>query len=133
MSTLGDWLSKLDLSRVRGFAPAAVLAKIAAPMLERLPVDPAWEARVRIATERGAVVHVVRNASVVDYLALDHVLRRAGLPSIGFVNDVGGFPIARKLGSALPTRAPETIELGDALGAQGSQSANAGGECVPQA
>jgi glycerol-3-phosphate O-acyltransferase len=115
MSTLGDWLSKLDLSRVRGFAPAAVLAKIAAPMLERLPVDPAWEARVRIATERGAVVHVVRNASVVDYLALDHVLRRAGLPSIGFVNDVGGFPIARKLGSALPTRAPETIELGDAL------------------
>jgi glycerol-3-phosphate O-acyltransferase len=65
------------------------LARAYARFFEQIPVDPAWERTVRRAAERGAVVYVLRNASLVDYLALEHLTRRLGLPRIGFANELG--------------------------------------------
>ena len=42
--------------------------------------------RVREACGRGAPVFVLRHLSLVDFVTLDHLVRRAGLPPIGFVH-----------------------------------------------
>jgi len=41
--------------------------------------------QVRAATARGGPVFVLRHLSLVDFVVLDHLLRRADLPPIGFV------------------------------------------------
>jgi glycerol-3-phosphate O-acyltransferase len=54
-------------------------------LLRRVRIDPAWVATARAAASRGTPVYVLRHLSLVDFVALDHLLRRAGLPPIGFV------------------------------------------------
>ena len=58
------------------------------------------------AAERGVVVHLVRNVSLLDLLALDHLTRRFGLPRIGFANELGGWlgpeALPREPGGAAP-------------------------------
>ena len=51
-------------------------------------MDPAWEDALREASERGPVVYVLRSASLVDYLALEHLVRRLDLPPIRFASEV---------------------------------------------
>ena len=38
---------------------------------------------------RGSVVYILRNLSFLDFLALDHLTKRHGLPRIRFANDLG--------------------------------------------
>jgi glycerol-3-phosphate O-acyltransferase len=95
------------------FAPAWAIARAYAGFFEKIPVDEAWAAAVRSAAERGSVVHVVRNVSLLDLLALDHLLRRYGLPRVGFANELGAW-----LGPAWMWRTPaqklrETVERGE--------------------
>ncbi len=52
-------------------------------------VDEAWERRVREADARGTAVYVLRNVSIVDYFALEHLTRKLGLPPVRFANDRG--------------------------------------------
>lgn len=54
-----------------------------------MTVDEAWERRVREADARGTAVYVLRNVSVVDYFALEHLTRKLGLPPVRFANDRG--------------------------------------------
>ena len=79
--------------------PAAVLRRIYDPLLRRVPVDQAWAATVRGAAARGAVIHVVRNVSLLDLLALVHLSERFELPEIAFANDFGDVlsPASRRL------------------------------------
>ncbi len=57
-------------------------------LLRQLSVDDTWTAAVRAVAERGPVIYVIRNVSVLDYLALDHLTHRLDLPRIGFVNEL---------------------------------------------
>lgn len=55
-------------------------------LFQHLDVETAWAEAAREVSARGPVVYVLRNASVIDYLALDHLTRRLDLPEIGYVN-----------------------------------------------
>jgi glycerol-3-phosphate O-acyltransferase len=55
-------------------------------LLRRVKLDERWASRVREASVRGTPVFVLRHLSLIDFVALDHLLRRAGLPPIGFVH-----------------------------------------------
>lgn len=66
-----------------------LVERIAARAFERMTVDEAWADRVREADARGTAVYVLRNVSVVDYLALDVLTKRLGLPRVSFANDRG--------------------------------------------
>ena len=48
-------------------------------------VEAKWEEEVRKALQKGTVVHILRSAHLSDSLGLIHLLRKAGLPSIGYV------------------------------------------------
>ena len=113
-------MSLLDRLLGRGesgaLAPGALLARAFAPLFDRIPIDRQWERAVRSAAERGAVVHVVRNVSLLDLLALDHLTRRLGLPRIGFANELGGWlglPIGAAGAGACRRRASRaTVQAG---------------------
>ncbi len=67
--------------------PTSVLRRIYEPFLRRIPADPAWGETLRRAAARGAVIHVVRNVSLLDLLAIVHLSERFGLPEVAFAND----------------------------------------------
>lgn len=58
--------------------------------LREIRPDEGWERVLRSAADRGSVVYVLRNVSSVDLLALDHLVRRLGLPRLGFANEHEG-------------------------------------------
>jgi glycerol-3-phosphate O-acyltransferase len=53
-----------------------------------IAIDDAWTDAVRALAGRGAIIYVLRNVSVLDYLALEHLTARFDLPRIGFVNEL---------------------------------------------
>ncbi len=68
------------------------LLKIGARALDSITVEPTWVDSVRRAAQQGVVVYVLRHLSLVDYIALDYVTRRFGLPEIGYAQDLGPLP-----------------------------------------
>lgn len=93
--------------------PAWLLGKLYARFFERLPVPEAWVQAVRAATLRGTVVHVVRNVSLVDLLAIDHLTRRFDLPRIGFANELGAWLGPERLRGSSAERLAETLRRGE--------------------
>lgn len=71
------------------YEPNPALAWIYQRFFEQIGVDEAWAGKVREADARGTVVYVLRNLSFVDFLALDHLTKRLGLPQVRFANDLG--------------------------------------------
>jgi glycerol-3-phosphate O-acyltransferase len=69
--------------------PARLALRGLEPLLSALPLDETWARAVRAAEERGRVVHVLRNVSLVDLLALEHFVRAQELAPIGFANELG--------------------------------------------
>ena len=92
--------------------PAWIVGRAYDRILREIPVDETWVRAVRQAAERGAVVHLVRNVSLLDLLALDHLTRRLGLPRIGFANELGGWLGPQALRKSSPERLRETVEAG---------------------
>ena len=94
--------------------PARWLGRATDSLFRRLEVDDDWLRAVQAAAARGPVVYVLRNVSVLDYLALHHLTHRLDLPRIGFVNGLP--PVLRAFaphGSVSPERAlRSTIEQG---------------------
>ncbi len=72
----------------RTLRPTAIAARLAEPLLRAVRVDEHWDREVRDASARGSVVFVLRCASLVDLVALDHLVRRAGLPDLRFANEL---------------------------------------------
>lgn len=72
-----------------------------------IEVDDAWKAAVTEVAARGPVIYVLRNVSVLDYLALDYLTHRFDLPRVGFVNE-------------LPAAISPESDLGQTIGAGGS-------------
>lgn len=74
-------------------------------------IDESWADKVRAAERQGTVVYVLRNLSVVDFLALDHLTKRFHLPQVRFANDLGlGIfePMGRGWWNALATRSEDS-------------------------
>ncbi|HMJ55261.1 MAG TPA: 1-acyl-sn-glycerol-3-phosphate acyltransferase [Polyangiaceae bacterium] len=71
------------------YEPNPLLAYVYRRFFEHIHVDETWVATVREAAARGSVVYILRNLSFLDFLALDHLTKRHGLPRIRFANDLG--------------------------------------------
>jgi glycerol-3-phosphate O-acyltransferase len=109
---------------LRPYDPSPVLARVYRGLFEKIEVDEGWLRAVRDAQARGTVVYVLRNLSVVDFLALDYLTKRHGLPRIRFANDLGLWvlePMRQSLWQALRRRRPE----GDALDLERAVTAGA--------
>ncbi len=71
------------------YEPNALLRWLYRRFFDRIEVDPDWIRSVREAAKHGTVVYALRNLSLLDFLALDHITKRFGLPHIRFANDLG--------------------------------------------
>jgi glycerol-3-phosphate O-acyltransferase len=71
------------------YEPNPILAYVYRRFFEHIEVDETWVSAVREAASRGSVVYILRNLSFLDFLALDHLTKRYGLPRIRFANDLG--------------------------------------------
>lgn len=71
------------------YSPNPILRALYARFFDKIHVDQTWVREVRQLAERGSVVYVLRSLNVVDFLALDYLTKRHGLPQIRFVNDLG--------------------------------------------
>src|SRR5579864_7284229 len=92
------------------YDPSPLLARLYRGLFDHIEVDEAWLRAVRDAQARGTVVYMLRNLSVVDFLALDYLTKRHGLPEIRFANDLGLWilePMGRGWLNALRPRTPE--------------------------
>ena len=92
--------------------PAWIVGRAYERLLREIPVDEAWARTIERAAARGAVVHLVRNASLLDLLVLDHLTRRFGLPRIGFANELGAWLGPEALRGAASERLRETVARG---------------------
>lgn len=79
-----------------GYQPNPALRFLYRQFFDRIQVDEDWVRNVREHAERGTVVYILRNLNFVDFLALDHLTRRFGLPEVRYVND-------QHLGALSPT------------------------------
>ncbi|MCA9530100.1 MAG: 1-acyl-sn-glycerol-3-phosphate acyltransferase [Myxococcales bacterium] len=71
------------------YAPNPLLRWLYARFFARIKVDDKWQTEVRDAARRGVVVYVIRSLSFLDFLCLDFLTKRFGLPLVRFVNDLG--------------------------------------------
>src|SRR5215470_7057351 len=78
-----------ESSTTKTYQPNFALRAVYRKFFDAISVDPSWIHSVRHLASKGTVVYVLRNLSVVDFLALDHLTKRFGLPQVGFANDLG--------------------------------------------
>jgi glycerol-3-phosphate O-acyltransferase len=71
------------------YRPNALLAALSERLFSHIQVDPGWAAQVKELAARGSVLYVLPNLNWVDFLALDYLTKRFGLPTIRYVNDLG--------------------------------------------
>lgn len=71
------------------YEPSARWEWIYDRFFSHVQVDEQWEPTVRAASERGLVVYVARSLSFLDFLCLDYLTKKHGLPLVRFCNDVG--------------------------------------------
>lgn len=71
------------------YEPNAILRWVYRRFFDAIEVDPTWIEAVRRASLRGTVVYALRNLSLLDFLALDHLTKRFGLPQVRFANNLG--------------------------------------------
>lgn len=71
------------------YAPNAIMRWLYRRFFAHIRVDENWSRGVREAASRGVVVYVMRSLSFLDFLCLDFLLKKFGLPLVRFVNDLG--------------------------------------------
>jgi len=71
------------------YAPNAILRWLYRRFFAHIRVDENWSRGVREAASKGVVVYVMRSLSFLDFLCLDFLLKKFGLPLVRFVNDLG--------------------------------------------
>jgi glycerol-3-phosphate O-acyltransferase len=106
------------------YEPNVALQAIYSKFFDSIQVDTAWIHSVRRLASRGTVVYVLRNLNFVDFLALDHLTKRFGLPQIRFANDLGLWilnPMSRGvLRTLIPKRTAPAELLREAIEQGGS-------------
>lgn len=73
----------------RAYEPSRILRWLYSRWFSHITVDEAWSGVVRDSAKRGVVVYVMRSLSFLDFLCLDYLVKRFGLPLVRFVNDLG--------------------------------------------
>ena len=101
------------------YEPNALLRWIYRRYFSHIHVDESWSGAVRASARRGVVVYVMRSLSFLDFLCLDFLVKRFGLPLVRFVNDLGLW-ILEPFGKgdrrvALERQIPEEQALGDVV------------------
>ncbi|HEX7670238.1 MAG TPA: hypothetical protein VF395_11670, partial [Polyangiaceae bacterium] len=81
------------------YEPNVALQALYGKVFDGIQVDEAWIHSVRKLASTGTVIYVLRNLNFVDFLALDHLTKRFGLPQIRFANDLGLWILNPSLGS----------------------------------
>ena len=71
------------------YAPNAILRWLYRRFFAHIRVDENWSRGVRESASKGVVVYVMRSLSFLDFLCLDFLLKKFGLPLVRFVNDLG--------------------------------------------
>jgi glycerol-3-phosphate O-acyltransferase len=71
------------------YSPNAILRWLYRRFFAHIRVDENWSRGVREAASKGVVVYVMRSLSFLDFLCLDFLLKKFGLPLVRFVNDLG--------------------------------------------
>ncbi len=71
------------------YSPNAILRWLYRRFFAHIRVDENWSRGVREAASNGVVVYVMRSLSFLDFLCLDFLLKKFGLPLVRFVNDLG--------------------------------------------
>ena len=71
------------------YEPNAILKWLYRRFFDAIEVDPQWVETARAASLEGTVVYALRNLSLLDFLALDHLTKRFGLPQVRFANNLG--------------------------------------------
>jgi glycerol-3-phosphate O-acyltransferase len=71
------------------YVPNPLLKALYTRFFDRIQVDDNWVAQVRAHAAEGTVVYILRNLNLIDFLALDHLTKRHGFPTVRFVNDLG--------------------------------------------
>ncbi len=71
------------------YAPNAAMRWLYRRFFAHIRVDENWSRGVREAASKGVVVYVMRSLSFLDFLCLDFLLKKFGLPLVRFVNDLG--------------------------------------------
>lgn len=103
----------------RPYAPNALLRWVYNRFFRHIHVDDRWSGVVREAADKGVVVYVMRSLSLLDFLCLDFLVKRFGLPLVRFVNDLGLW-ILEPMGKGerklrLRRRVPEDRALSDVV------------------
>ncbi|MDH4282737.1 MAG: hypothetical protein OEV36_08810, partial [Myxococcales bacterium] len=71
------------------YSPNAILRWLYRRFFAHIRVDEHWSRGVREAASKGVVVYVMRSLSFLDFICLDFLLKKFGLPLVRFVNDLG--------------------------------------------
>jgi len=71
------------------YQPNPILRWLYGRFFRHIHVDHRWSGEVERAAENGVVVYVMRSISFLDFLCLDFLLKKFGLPLVRFVNDLG--------------------------------------------
>jgi glycerol-3-phosphate O-acyltransferase len=77
------------LDTARPYEPPWLLRWVYKRFFTHIQVDERWSGVVRDAARKGVVVYVMRSLSLLDFLCLDFLVKRFGLPLVRFVNDLG--------------------------------------------
>ncbi|MCB9628105.1 MAG: 1-acyl-sn-glycerol-3-phosphate acyltransferase [Sandaracinaceae bacterium] len=77
------------VDEARPYEPHWLLRWVYKRFFTHIQVDERWSGVVRDAARKGVVVYVMRSLSLLDFLCLDFLLKRFGLPLVRFVNDLG--------------------------------------------
>ena len=102
------------------YSPNAILRWLYRRFFAHIRVDEKWSRGVRDAASKGVVVYVMRSLSFLDFICLDFLLKKFGLPLVRFVNDLGLWILEpfgkgeRRL--SLRRQIPETEALEQAVG-----------------
>lgn len=108
----------------RPYDPHPILRWVYRRFFSHIKVDQRFEQAVRGAAERGVPVYVMRSLSFLDFLCLDFLTKRFGLPLIRFANDLG-LGILEPFGKGrrrlrFRRQVPEDRALAETLKQQGS-------------
>lgn len=71
------------------YAPNPLLKALYRTLFDQIQVEDGWAEQVRDLSEKGSVLYILPNLNWLDFLALDYLTKRHGLPPIRYVNDLG--------------------------------------------
>jgi glycerol-3-phosphate O-acyltransferase len=74
---------------MKNYVPPTPIRWLYDRMFNAIDIDPRWASIVSEASEKGTVVYVQRTLSDLDFVALDYLIKRHGLPQAVFANDLG--------------------------------------------